>query len=168
MRLHRVCVICLLLFMGGCGGGTGTEAEPTTAVESSAPPEGVQMRFDDATVTVEIAATLSEWQLGLMHRRNLDADAGMLFLFPEPHDGGFWMKNTLIPLSIAFLGWGGGETVVVRQRMKMEPCREDPCPLYTPRVRYDAALEVNQGWFERNGIERGSVGEIIGDLPRPR
>lgn len=154
-------VLAVLMAFVSCG-------QPAGKPLPSAPPRGVLIRFGKVTLRAGVVAGPEGRSKGLMNRKKLRSDTGLLFLFPEEVRGGFWMKNTLIPLSIAFLGWGGGETVVVRQRMKMEPCREDPCPLYTPRVRYDAALEVNQGWFERNGIERGSVGEVIGDLPRPR
>lgn len=102
-----------------------------------------------------------------MHRRHLDEDAGMLFLFPTATDGGFWMKNTLISLSIAYLEWDGAETLEVLRILDMTPCRSDPCRSYPPGLSYDAALEVNSGWFEANGIERGSVAEIEGVLPNP-
>ncbi len=66
---------------------------------------------------------------------------GMLFVFEEDRAGGFWMKNTLIPLDIAFFD-GGGELVEV---MSMVPCEEDPCPTYTPSAIYRYALEAPLG-----------------------
>jgi hypothetical protein len=77
----------------------------------------------------------------------------MLFLFPEDHRGGFWMKNTLIPLSIAFLD-ADGQVLAV---LDMEPCRADPCPIYDPGVSYRSALEVNQGALARWGVGAGDV-----------
>ena len=76
-----------------------------------------------------------------MHREFLPDDAGMIFLFEEEIAGGFWMKNTLIPLSIAFVA-GNGEIVRI---LDMEPCEADPCEIYDPGVTYSSALEVNQG-----------------------
>jgi uncharacterized membrane protein (UPF0127 family) len=63
------------------------------------------------------------------------------------------MKNTLIPLSIAFLDADGR----ILRILDMEPCEADPCPLYPPGVAYTSALEVNQGAFERWGVEVGDL-----------
>lgn len=124
------------------------------------------MHFDEGTVTAEVAADDESRQVGLMRRKRLGADAGMLFLFPGPSEGAFWMKNTLIPLSIAFLRWeeSSFEVLVV---LDMSPCRADPCRLYSPGTPYDAALEVNRGWFRRHGVARGDTAEAEGRLPVP-
>lgn len=100
---------------------------------------------------VEVARTDAQRQLGLMHRRSLARDAGMVFQFGRATSGPFWMKNTLIPLDIAFYGARGR----ILRIMQMKPCRADPCPLYDPRVSYRAALEVNAGSFRRWGVRRG-------------
>jgi uncharacterized membrane protein (UPF0127 family) len=104
-------------------------------------------------LTVEVADEADEWRVGLMHRRSLARNAGMVFLFPRPTQGGFWMKNTLIPLSIAFFD-GRGRILRI---MVMTPCRADPCPVYDPRVAYRGALEVNRGSFGRWGARRGDT-----------
>jgi hypothetical protein len=88
-----------------------------------------------------------------MHRESLDDDAGMIFMFFEEQQGGFWMKNTLIPLSIAFFD-ANGEILRI---MDMRPCEADPCPVYDPEVTYMGALEVNQGAFDRWGVEEGDT-----------
>ena len=100
----------------------------------------VEVSQDARTVVfnVEVAASSSQRQRGLMNRRTLASNAGMLFLFPQDVALGFWMKNTLIPLDIAFID---NERIV--EIRSMVPCREDPCPLTTPSSAYDAALEVN-------------------------
>jgi uncharacterized membrane protein (UPF0127 family) len=108
-------------------------------------------------LTVEVADEPDEWRVGLMHRRSLARNAGMLFLFPRPTRGGFWMKNTLIPLSIAFLD-GRGRILRI---MVMTPCRADPCPTYDPKVAYRAALEVNRGSFGRWGARRGDTIRLV-------
>ena len=100
-------------------------------------------------------------QRGLMGREELPAGTGMVFRFPAEHTGGFWMKNTLIPLSIAYLDEQGSVLAV----MDMEPCTYDPCPSYDPKLAYTATLEVNQGFFDEVGLQTGWQVDIPGDLP---
>ncbi|WP_337845370.1 DUF192 domain-containing protein [Thermus sp.] len=114
---------------------------------------------------VEVADTPERQAQGLMFRKTLGEDEGMVFLFPEPTGGGFWMKNTLIPLSIAFFDRQG----VILRILDMEPCRKDPCPVYYPGVVYQGALEVNRGWFAHRGVRPGDRvgGEALRFWPRP-
>jgi hypothetical protein len=162
MRLRIVlsAFVALLILASSC-------ARPEGPPLPTAPPRGVLIRFGKATLAAGVVAGPKGRARGLMNRRKIPSDGGLLFLFPGKVRGGFWMKNTLIPLAIAYMDWGGGETVLVKRLMKMEPCRSDPCRVYNPGIPYDAALEVNQGWFGRHGVERGAVGEIIGNLPKP-
>ena len=102
-------------------------------------------------VDVEIADSDEERQTGLMDRETLPEDAGMLFVYFEPTAGGFWMKDTPLPLSIAFID----EKQEIVKILDMEPCTREPCRSYEPGVEYVAALEVNQGAFDRWGIEVG-------------
>lgn len=120
------------------------------------PPGGVLVHIGDATVAAEVADAPAERATGLMNREHLDADAGMLFVFPAPRNGGFWMKSTLIPLSIAFMRKSGQMRWEVVALLDMEPCRKDPCRSYSPGTSYELALEVNQGFFEREGVEVGA------------
>lgn len=111
---------------------------------------------------VEIAREPRERSRGLMGRETLPAEAGMLFVYPREQSpqGAFWMRDTLIPLAIAFLG-GDGE---IRAIKHMPPCpseRAGNCPSYPAGVPFRAALEVNDGYFAARGIE---VGDRI-DLP---
>jgi uncharacterized protein len=108
-------------------------------------------------IAVEVADQPEEWRIGLMHRRSLARDAGMIFVFPSPIRGGFWMKNTLIPLSIAFFDRRGR----ILRIMVMTPCRADPCPTYDPKVAYKGALEVNRGSFGRWGVRRGDTIRLL-------
>jgi uncharacterized protein len=100
---------------------------------------------------VEIARTDAERGRGLMYRRSLAPKAGMVFLYPSDHRGGYWMKNTLIPLDIAFYDARGK----ILRILTMQPCRRDPCRVYDPKVAYRAALEVNAGSFRRWGVRAG-------------
>lgn len=104
-----------------------------------------------ATGSIRIADTASERQHGLMGVSDLPSNDGMVFLFDGPTRSSFWMKDTLIPLSVAF--WNGSGTVV--DVLDMQPCMSDPCPLYTPRGPYTTALEMNLGWFLSHGITIG-------------
>jgi len=108
---------------------------------------------DAATSTIRllIADTWDEHAYGLMYRAKLADDKGMAFLFPEDVSYGFHMKDTLIPLSIAFFDVDGE----ILQILDMEPCEEEPCPTYDPGVTYRGALEVNQGAFEEWGVRIG-------------
>ena len=115
------------------------------------------------TSSVEIDALIaddnSERAYGLMYRPRMRDDLGMAFLYPGDTQGGYWMKNTLIPLSIAFFDSQGK----ILRIMDMEPCTEDPCPSYDPQVTYRGALEVNQGAFEEWGISEGDDIEVTKD-----
>jgi uncharacterized membrane protein (UPF0127 family) len=106
---------------------------------------------DSVLVNLEIADTDEERRRGLMFRESLPENRGMAFVFFEEHGGFFWMKNTLIPLSIAFFDRDGE----IRRILDMEPCEEEPCQMYDPGVPYVGALEVNQGMFDEWGVEEG-------------
>ena len=99
-------------------------------------------------MTVWVADTGPLRQRGLMGRESLPSDAGMVFVFEEETSGGFWMKDTLIPLSIAFID-DNGQIVDI---LDMAPCEADPCPVYIPDATYLFALEANQGFFEDHGV----------------
>ena len=133
-------VLVVAAVLGACGGDGRSVATIDTG-------EG-QVRVD-----VELAETAEERRQGLSGRETLAADAGMLFLYSDEHRGGFWMKDTLIPLSIAFLDDGGAVLAI----LDMEPCTGDPCPTYDPGVGYWSALEVNRGAFSEWGVEPGDV-----------
>lgn len=94
--------------------------------------------------TVALAATPQERAQGLMFVTDLGDVDGMLFVFDRESSGGFWMKDTLIPLDIAFFRADG--TVV--DVLSMVPCEEDPCPVYTPVGPYFYALETVPGRFD--------------------
>ncbi|MGH2608377.1 MAG: DUF192 domain-containing protein, partial [Tepidiformaceae bacterium] len=115
------------------------------------------------SLTVELATTPAERARGLMFRQVMAEDHGMLFLFPQVQGEGhgFWMRNTYIPLTIAYLDEDG--TVLVL--MDGTPLDET---ILRPNVPYYAVLEVNQGWFQRHNLAVGSVVELPDDLPEPQ
>ena len=104
-------------------------------------------------VRVEIAETPAQQARGLMFRRRLAPRSGMVFVFPSDTRGAFWMKNTLIPLSIAFYD-GDGRILRI---LDMRPCRVTRCPTYDPNVAFRGAIEVNRGAFGRWNVRRGDT-----------
>ncbi len=129
--------------LAACGGGNGEE-EATVLIDTGE---------RTVRVAVEVADTPAERERGLMERESLPEDAGMLFTYETETSGGFWMKDTLLPLSIAFYDEDGE----ILRLLDMDPCRADPCPVYDPEVSYRGALEVNKGAFDRWGVEEGDV-----------
>lgn len=134
----------------------------------AAPPGDAQVRFKrgsltfaqsakSATLQVEVADTAAARAQGLMHRTRLPEDAGMLFIFEETGHWGFWMKNTLIPLSIAFIGPDWRIVDIVDMAVAADP-KEGPFPIYQSQKPFKYALEVNQGFFKRKGLGIGAVG----------
>jgi len=105
---------------------------------------------DTAQLTVQLAESEAQQTMGLMERRTLAPDAGMLFLYgsTQPDSAAFWMFRTRIPLDIAFVD----STGTIRTVLTMQPCPSDlatGCPSYPPTAPYRAALEVNAGYFAR-------------------
>ena len=131
-----------------CG---GTDETP------SRPPSTIVFDGSDAVLYVNVADTAQEQQKGLMGVETLPEDEGMAFVFESPVDSTFWMKDTLIPLSIAFVD-DSGRMIGVRD---MEPCEADPCPTYGIDLPFVLAIEANLGWFDRAGIEVGDHAELI-------
>lgn len=111
-----------------------------------------------AEVRVEVAATLDERQRGLMFRQELAEDAGMLFLFAREVQTGFWMRNTYVPLDIAYIG-ADRRVIAIKQGKPL-----DETPL-TPGEKYLYVLELNAGWFERHGMGPGAVVALPDGLP---
>ncbi|MEF8833189.1 MAG: DUF192 domain-containing protein [Candidatus Thermoplasmatota archaeon] len=101
-------------------------------------------------LSVEIAETQEEQEQGLMNRDSLCENCGMLFVYEEDVQYSFWMKDTQIPLSIAFISENG----TIMEIQQMEPETTDP---HEPEEPYRYALEVNQGFFEENHVNAGDV-----------
>lgn len=124
-------------------------------------PDRVPLRCGDATVWVEIADDPAERERGLMMRRKLDEDHGMLFVFESSSRQSFWMRNTLIPLSIAYMD-DRGEILEIHD---MFPLDRSAVVSQSESVRY--ALEVNRGWFARRGIGVGKAFDLGAVTARP-
>lgn len=111
--------------------------------------EVIELRAGMHRIRAEVARTEAQRERGLMFRQSLPLNTGMLFIFERPRTYCFWMRNTPLPLSIAFVGDDG--TVV--NIADMEPQSEDSHCANAP-VRF--ALEMEQGWFAAKGIAAGS------------
>lgn len=109
-----------------------------------------------------LATTADQRARGLMEVTDLGPTDGMAFVYPDPRTGNFWMKNTLLPLSIAFYGRGGG----FLDAFDMEPCESDPCPLYRTPTDFVIAVETVQGGLADLGMVPGSTIDLT-DLPCP-
>jgi hypothetical protein len=101
-------------------------------------------------IQAEVASTVGTRAQGLMQRKSMAQGAGMLFVFDEPAAHCMWMKNTLIPLSVAFIDERGQ----IANIADMQPLDETTHCALRP-VRY--ALEMNQGWFKKRGISPGTL-----------
>jgi uncharacterized protein len=166
-------VLVLVLLLAGCNGpqadpDTGSQGTPrssgTTAAgkeETTSGPSGPNTLVIDASggkevlVRVEVADDLAEQAKGLMDRTALGENRGMLFVYPEERALSFWMKNTLIPLSIAFID--SQRRIIDIQDMK--PLDDKP-PHYVSAEPAQYALEVNRGFFEQRGVKIGDHVEL--------
>jgi uncharacterized membrane protein (UPF0127 family) len=130
-------------------------AAPTTAAGGGRPTAEYRLEPLDGpavTVRLEIAADPAARARGLMGRREVPEGTGMVFLYPEDVAEAFWMKNTLVPLSIAFVA-ADGRVVSVAE---MTPCEADPCPTYAPDGPYRYAVELTAGAFPAAGVGKGA------------
>jgi len=109
----------------------------------------IQLSAGMHLIQAELARTPDEHSIGLMFRKTMAANEGMLFAFDAPRQQCFWMKNTLLPLSAAFVADDG--SIVNIEDMKPQTL-DSHCS--TKPVRF--VLEMNQGWFAKRGLKAGS------------
>lgn len=142
--------------------------QATTADPDAVVPDGfdrVQATVTKADGTVcelclWLAATAEQRAQGLMFVTDLGEADGMVFRYDAPQTGAFWMKNTVLPLSIAFYAADGAYLGA----FDMEPCTADPCPTYPTMPDFTFAIETTQGGLPELGIDPGSTLELT-DLP---
>lgn len=138
-----------VLFIVACARDAEGPARPVVTIEQGE---------TSASITVELAITPQQRAQGLMYRRALEDDAGMLFIVPTESRGGFWMRNTYIPLDIAYIG---PDLTIVDIR-RGTPLDET---ILTPSAPYRYVLEVNAGWFEARGLGVGARVILPEELP---
>ena len=110
----------------------------------------IQSENATTLVYVEIADEPHELNQGLMFRENLESNRGMFFVFDDERILSFWMKNTLIPLDMLFIGT---DFRIVDIKENIPPCKEDPCPSYPSKKPAKYVLEVNAGFTLKNDIK---------------
>jgi uncharacterized membrane protein (UPF0127 family) len=133
-----IILLAFILIIPAC-----IQKQPTLAIHSAS---------GDHQVKVEVVTEPADQARGLMYRRSLGKESGMLFIFGREEPQGFWMKNTLIPLDMIFIS----RDLVIVDITTMQPCITDPCPDYTSRQPALYVLEVNAGYCRSRNI-------IIGD-----
>lgn len=146
---HPILLACFLL-------ATAVSAGARTPAQAPLPT--VTLRIGAATVVAEVADEPGERTIGLMGREALPEGRGMLFVFPRPQPLSFWMRDTLVPISIAYINAAG----VIREIHDLRPLDEQGAPSTFRDLLY--ALEVPQGWFQRHKI---LPGDRIFGLPAP-
>lgn len=163
----RTISFLLLLFWPLVAGCQDQVAPSSTAVASVPPSDGlppraasgdpqpklptVKLWIGTNEITAEIASKIHEIQTGMMWRTNMAEMEGMLFVFREPQSVSFYMRNTLLPLSCAYVDAQG----TVLELHDMKPRDETPIPSASDEVQY--VLEMNQGWFGRHNVKPGML-----------
>ena len=135
--------ILTTLFLALCFGGLALAQEaPQTQLQRITLTAGIHQ------MDIQVALTPEQHQIGLMYRTEMPQGEGMLFVFQTPAKQCFWMKNTILPLTAAFIADDG--SIVNLEDMKPQTT-DSHCSLKA--IRY--VLEMNQGWFGRKGIKAG-------------
>jgi uncharacterized membrane protein (UPF0127 family) len=156
--------------VGGMFAACGTTTQPQPKPKVAAVSErglalgDLSILRDQSTVVtfeVEIADTPEVQATGLMGVRHLDDLQGMVFLYASGRRGSFYMKNTLIPLDIAF--WDEGGSIV--DILQMQPCFQDPCPTYQPSADFVGAIEVNLGVMAGKSVVVGDKANLRRRVP---
>jgi uncharacterized membrane protein (UPF0127 family) len=141
----------LLVLAVACGGGVpGTPA--------SCPQDQGTVSFPKQRLDVQVADDEAERDRGLMGVTSLPQNRGMAFRWDEPTEATFWMKDTLIPLSIAFVD-EQGKVIAIHE---MTPCTADPCTTYGADAPYTMAVEANANWFADHHISAGDPVSFMG------
>jgi uncharacterized membrane protein (UPF0127 family) len=158
---YRAAILCTLLLFACCQGERLPEPQETPSAAKPKSPQPTprpglhKLTIRDAVVYVDIAQTTEAREQGLMFRKNMPENEGMLFIYAEPDMLSFWMKNTEIPLSLAYID----ETGRIFQFVDMKP-HDETSHKSTAPAQY--VLEVNVGWFRKHGVK---TGDVIENLP---
>ncbi len=148
-------VLAALVFGAGCE-NSGTQAADSDAKKpSGGQPQPklptVKLWLGSKELITEIARTPNQLATGMMFRKEMAENEAMLFIFAQPHKASFYMKNTLIPLSCAYIDSEG----VILEIRDMKPLDEKPIEAASNRIQF--VLETKQGWFERNKVGVGAL-----------
>jgi uncharacterized protein len=158
VRHSAICTLqsafCILLFLA-CRTSVPNRQTPIVNRQSPGAPRpslpSIELRIKDAHIFAEVVSKPDDRALGLMYRRSLAPDSGMLFVFDADDFQRFWMKNTLIPLSIAYIS----RDSLVTDILEMAPLDTTTPYVSSKAVRY--ALEMNSGWFQSHDLRAGDT-----------
>lgn len=162
-------LLALSVTFAACASESTSDLADTAEDQHVVSYDSTVVRLASLTDTVRLrallAVTADQKTMGLMERRHLPENTGMLFVYDstQPPDADFWMYRTRIPLDIAFLDAAG----TVRAILAMTPCTTvlaQGCPTYSPNVSYRYAMEVNKGYFARHRVGIGSR-LVLADVP---
>lgn len=120
-------------------------------------PDGNTVCINSHCFEVELPNGIDEFMRGLQFRTSLPENRGMLFIFTESDTHRFWMKDTLIPLDMI---WLDQDRRIVHIEENVPPCRQDPCPVYTPSKPALYVLEINAHEVQRMGLHTGDQAEF--------
>lgn len=158
---HAVSIFLSSLVLVGCNqpetsapqNETKTVADSGLQIPGTPQPklQTIPLYIGDQVMSTELAYRPHEIQTGMMFRTNMAENEGMLFIFGGPHRASFWMKNTLIPLSAAYISPEG----VIEEIHNLEPHNTNAVVATSTNIQY--VLETPQGWFTRHNIETGFV-----------
>jgi uncharacterized membrane protein (UPF0127 family) len=129
------------------------EFETAPSIPTAAQPKlpTVKLWIGAEEMVTETALTGIQQQTGMMFRTNIAENEGMIFVFPYPHQASFWMKNTSVPLSAAYIDPEG----IILEIHDLEPHNTNAVKAATDNIQY--VLETSQGWFKRKKIEPGTL-----------
>lgn len=154
--------IRVVLWLGFAGGVlSGCQESESTTVSAASEirrPTAAQPRLatiplylGPEVITAELALTPVQQQTGMMFRTNMAENEGMLFIYPQPQRVGFWMLNTVLPLSAAYIDREG----VIREIHPLQPGNTNAVVSTSDQIQF--ILETRQGWFERKHISPGAI-----------
>ena len=144
-RFALLLVLTSVAVLTACGGANDHKAAATKTVEDRFP-----IMVGERTVQLQIAASPEEMQKGLLYRKAMGAEEGMLFVFTAPQQMSFWMSNTEIPLNIGYFDATGE----LKETYAMYPHDERSVASHARNLQF--ALEMNQGWYKRSGVKPGA------------
>lgn len=128
-----------------------TAQDPGEPQRAQAKLRSIKLWLGNEELDTEVAITTDQVRTGMMFRTNMRENEAMLFVFSVPHQASFWMKNTLVPLSAAYIDPQG----VIVEIHDLQPLNTNAVTAASERVQF--VLETNQGWFKRHNIGTGTV-----------
>jgi len=154
-RCIAIFLIALTAVIGGCkqspAGASGKTA--ATPVQPPGRPQPklptMKLWLGAHEIVAELATTPKQHETGMMFRTNMGTMEGMLFIFEWSEQRAFWMKNTILPLDVAYIDPAG----LIREIHPLQPLNENPAPSQTADIQY--VLEMNQGWFSNHNVTVG-------------